>query len=82
MDKTAGIVLAGGRSSRMGTSKALLRYKDRPLIEHMQNLLHQAGLDDVYISGPSFRRRPRRLARAAGCGASLVVGENYGHQCV
>lgn len=51
MDRTAGIVLAGGRSSRMGTSKALLRYKDMPLIEHMQNLLHQAGLEEVYISG-------------------------------
>lgn len=51
MDKAAGIVLAGGRSARMGTSKALLRYNDRPLIEHMQDLLRQAGLGAVYISG-------------------------------
>ena len=47
----AGIVLAGGRSSRMGTNKALLRYKDTPLVEHMKSLLVQAGLNDVFISG-------------------------------
>ncbi len=35
----------------MGTSKALLCYKNMPLVEHMQNLLRQAGLTDVYISG-------------------------------
>lgn len=51
MIKTAGIVLAGGRSSRMGTNKALLPYKNVPLVEHMGNLLRQAGLTDVYISG-------------------------------
>ena len=51
MDKIAGIVLAGGQSSRMGTSKALLRYHDIPLVEHMQNLLYSAGLNHIYISG-------------------------------
>ena len=51
MAKTAGIVLAGGRSARMGTNKALLPYKSIPLVEHMSQLLRQAGLADVYISG-------------------------------
>lgn len=51
MDRTAGVVLAGGRSSRMGSCKALLRYHGIPLVEHMQNMLRQAGLNNVFISG-------------------------------
>ena len=51
MDNVAGIVLAGGKSSRMGTCKALLGYDGRPLVEHMSQLLQQAGCEHVYISG-------------------------------
>ena len=47
----AGVVLAGGRSSRMGTNKALLPYRGRPLIEHMIDTLRQAGCSEVYVSG-------------------------------
>lgn len=47
----AGVVLAGGRSSRMGQNKALLNYRGKPLVEHMMLLLRQAGIADVFISG-------------------------------
>lgn len=47
----AGVVLAGGRSLRMGQDKALLTYQGRPLVEHMMLLLQQAGVTDVFISG-------------------------------
>lgn len=47
----AGIVLAGGRSSRMGRSKAFLEYKGEALVSHMTRILEEAGLNDVYVSG-------------------------------
>lgn len=46
-----GVVLAGGRSSRMGQNKALLDYKGQPLIQHMIDILQETGLTDIVISG-------------------------------
>lgn len=48
---TLGVVLAGGKSSRMGSNKALLKYKGKPLVEHMLALLHQSGIANTVISG-------------------------------
>ncbi|PVZ71588.1 molybdenum cofactor guanylyltransferase [Pelagibaculum spongiae] len=47
----AGILLAGGRSSRMGQNKALLQYQNQPLHQHMVGLLTQAGAGKVVVSG-------------------------------
>ena len=46
-----GVVLAGGRSSRMGRDKARLPWQGRPLLEHMQALLRAAGAARVLVSG-------------------------------
>lgn len=46
-----GVVLAGGRSSRMGTNKAFLQYRGTPLIDHMMSLLQEAGAKEVWVSG-------------------------------
>ncbi len=47
----AGVVLAGGRSSRMGRNKALMEYNGRPLIDHMTYILKRAGVNNILISG-------------------------------
>ncbi|CCP15033.1 molybdenum cofactor guanylyltransferase [Stenotrophomonas maltophilia] len=47
----AGIVLAGGLSSRMGQDKALLRWQGRSLLAHMCALLQAAGAQTLRVSG-------------------------------
>lgn len=48
-----GLVLAGGRSSRMGRDKASLLFRGEPLLERMAGLLRDAGATRVFISGPT-----------------------------
>ncbi len=49
--KIAGVVLAGGKSSRMGHDKAALLFHGKSLLDHMIALLQQAGCTDIYVSG-------------------------------
>jgi len=49
--KIAGIVLAGGLSSRMGQDKAQLVLAQQTLLERNVTLLSSLGLSDIFVSG-------------------------------
>lgn len=51
------IVLAGGRSRRLGQDKALLSWHGRTLIEHLVTQLKELSDDLLVITGPEMRYR-------------------------
>ncbi len=50
------LLLAGGKSARMGTSKAELLYEGKTFLEHMLDKAHALGIHKCYISGYDARR--------------------------
>lgn len=47
--KTAGLLIAGGRSSRYGKQKLFETYKNEPLFMKSVRAMREAGIDDVYV---------------------------------
>jgi molybdenum cofactor guanylyltransferase len=68
--EVGGYVLAGGKSSRMGTDKALLELAGRPLIEHAVRKLRRVCMDVRILSGNSAfaAYAPLLPDRHPGCG--------------
>jgi molybdenum cofactor guanylyltransferase len=50
-ESTVGVVLAGGRSRRMGRDKAMLSWQGDTLLTHMQRCLRLSGVSRVIVSG-------------------------------
>lgn len=63
-EAAVGVVLAGGRSSRMGRDKALLPWQGDTLLAHMQQCLRSSGVSRVIVSGtyPHCEAVPDRFA--------------------
>jgi molybdenum cofactor cytidylyltransferase len=66
------IILAAGRSSRMGTPKALLHFDGRPLLEHLTETYRLSRLEPVVVvaSGVTYE-----LARSLP-GIEVVAGDS------
>lgn len=86
--KILGAVLAGGKSSRFGSDKAVALYNDRRLIDIVVNSLHQQ-VDTIVICGrdlPGFknlRDRPSPgLGPLGGLSASLSYANLHGFDAV
>lgn len=49
--RTAGVILCGGKSSRMGQDKAGLMWRGQSWLDHTAQTLCDAGATPVYVSG-------------------------------
>lgn len=54
----SGIILAGGRSRRMGQNKADLRLRDKTLLELQIEKMRTLGIDDILLSGAGCPHLP------------------------
>lgn len=74
------VLLAGGRSSRMGTDKALLPWGDGTLLAHMHDLLHAAGAQEIVVSGdrPDLQGVPDVRADTGPMGALAQLAPRLG----
>jgi len=50
-EPVAGLILAGGRSVRMGQDKAELVWRGRTLLDHARSLLRAAGVTRLHVGG-------------------------------
>ena len=50
-DRYSLLLLAGGKSARMGTSKAELLYEGKTFLQHMLDKARALGIEKCYISG-------------------------------
>ena len=55
-DQYSLLLLAGGKSARMGTSKAELLYEGKTFLEHMLEKAQALGIEQFYISGYDAHR--------------------------
>ncbi len=56
--KLYALILAGGRSLRMGQDKSRLNWQGKALYQHMVSLMTQAGINHILLSGSDFYDAP------------------------
>lgn len=71
----AGLILAAGESSRMGTDKALLTYRGRTFLEHLVATLHEAGIGRVAVVLGHHAEEIRRAVSLVG--VEVIVNRDY-----
>ncbi|MDO6426412.1 molybdenum cofactor guanylyltransferase [Thalassotalea sp. 1_MG-2023] len=74
-----GVVLAGGKSSRMGKDKALLSLNGERLLDRAVSLLNKAGVDQTIISGDIHGEQDKleRIGPLGGIYTALVKYQPY-----
>ena len=70
--KTIAIVLAAGKSSRMGSNKLLLKLNEKPVIEHILDKL--TGFETIVVTGHLSEEITDIIK---SCGAKIVHNPDY-----
>lgn len=73
--RIAGLILAAGESSRMGTDKALLTYRGRTFLETIVGALREAGVERVVVVLGHHAEDIRRATSLVD--AEVVVNQDY-----
>jgi molybdenum cofactor cytidylyltransferase len=73
----AGLILAAGESSRMGTDKALLIYRGRTFLESVMAMLREAGIERIAVVLGHHAEEIQRAVNPEG--AEVVINRDY--QC-
>ena len=76
--KIAGVILAAGKSSRMGQNKLLLKYNDHTVIEETVDQLLNSNVGNVIVvTGFQNQRIKELLAKYPGDRITIVDNRNY-----
>jgi molybdenum cofactor cytidylyltransferase len=76
--RVGAIVLAGGRSTRMGEPKQLLRLGERTVLAQTLGNIREAGMDDiVLVLGSSAEIIRKQMPDSALDGLKVIVNEAY-----
>jgi molybdenum cofactor cytidylyltransferase len=71
----AGLVLAAGESSRMGSDKALLKYRGRTFLETIVSTLHEAGVRRTVVV---LGHHAEEIQHAVNLeGSAVVINRGY-----
>ncbi len=77
-----GVVLAGGKSTRMGSDKAILAVGGGTLLEWMQAKLRGAGLIEIVVSGAAAGGVADLLPGRGPLGALHALAHQYPDRCL
>ncbi|MHC4692550.1 MAG: nucleotidyltransferase family protein [Planctomycetota bacterium] len=69
------IVLAAGRSKRMGKPKPLLRFNDSTFLEHIISVLKTSNVDEITVVLGAEAKILKKSVDLSG--TSVVINENY-----
>ena len=79
----AGIVLAGGKSTRMGSDKALLEFQGKTLLDIAIKLLTDSGIKNTVISGQlGIQDKHPNKGPIGGILSCLISLKSYSHVVV
>ncbi len=75
MKTTTGVVLAGGKATRMGRDKALVPFRGAPMISHVIKAMDDAGLDVLVVGREiaGFDSTPDLVDRGGGPAIGLLT---------